>query len=422
MTITVESQELIRAMQAAIHGVPRVASTPALEGLRLHRRDADAITLTATDLDTWITHPAPVSHQAERGANGADQDLDVIIGNPRAIARALKAANSREIRLTPGGQDQPLALCAGPLNLALQTTPGQDHPPPPRLAGDRFTATLGRHAQDLLSQALLYASDEQTRYYLHGVFLAFSPPWTCTATATNGHILACFDVPALDAVGATPDADHPSGSGVIIPRGPLRTMLAIARRTPDLPVRMHIARIQAANSESPGQTLTGTGVHHVEFQIGDTTLTTRCIDGTFPDYARVIPKELPRGVTVTRADLVQAVHTIGPGLGNKHAAMRLTIAPDHITVEGRWDYGASRAVITIPADGNVLDLTLSLNSRYLAQVIQTLGEAEKITFAFASPCEAEQGPSLTAGQYTQPLVLASPQCQDRKIIMMPMRV
>lgn len=417
MTITLETKPLLRALEIAALATQRRNTVPVLDGLRCRTRGdgtgGDLLEVTGTDMDCWLQATAPIK------PNGAAPNFDEVLLGTKAIRRALRQIGGDEVTLDAAGSDA--SIRSGRLSLDVAPLPAEDFPTLPLLAHDEgFTATLGEDFIRAIERVRPAISTEETRYYLNGIYLhAGEGPWAFTAVATDGHRMHIADIALPDAQGTL--------DGIIIPRAAIALLLSLASRAGGEPIRMRVARTLERNSNSAEEVLTASGGVRAEFAVGESRLVTRLIDGAFPDYSRVVPQDLPRGATFERAALVRAVEALSSWRdGGRAPCLRFDFTDDEVKLSAKWEYGSGRITTDLPFEGDAGLPTFGANGGYLSAALDALGHCERVTIAMAPASNHESGaetsPSFPVGQYEQPMVLASPEDERLKVVLMPMRV
>lgn len=217
------------------------------------------------------------------------------------------------------------------------------------------------HAFEIASADLLHALDrtefaistEETRYYLNGVYVhadTFEGVDELRFVATDGHRLALQRMPRPE--GTT---DMP---GVIVPRLTVKTVVAeLKRKSIAATTRVEI------------------GTTRIRFTIGASEITSKVIDGTFPDYQRVIPRPSERRGVVNAKVFAAAIKTVSAMLTERGRAVKLDMAETGITVSARNpDAGASSQTVPVVeyrGDG----LEIGFNAKYLAEILAQAGKA-----------------------------------------------
>src|ERR1700751_165138 len=255
MKVTVERSELLKSLGHVHRVVERRNTIPILANVLLHG-DRSKLSLKATDLDIEVTDTI-AAEVAPGGSTTvpAHMFFDIV----------RKLPDGAQIVLESSGDRAALAIRSGRSRFTLQTLPESDFPD---LAAGEMTHKFALKASDLkrlIDKTQFAISTEETRYYLNGIYLhaaGTAKAQTLRAVATDGHRLAQLDLPAPQGAAGMP--------GVIVPRKTVSEVLRL----------MEDNEAEVAIELSSGK---------IRFGIGDAILTSKLIDGTFPDYARVIP-------------------------------------------------------------------------------------------------------------------------------------
>ena len=276
MKFSIERAALLKAVAQAQSVVERRNTIPILANVLIEAQDSD-VRFRATDLDIEVVDRADA--QVERA--GATTVSAVLL---HEIVR--KLPDGSLVTLTDDGAKGRLTVEAGRSNFSLATLPKEDFPV---MATSEYSSNFSAPAvvlRRLFDKSKFAISTEETRYYLNGVYMHISDSdggKVLRCVATDGHRLARID------------AELPSGAaempGVIVPRktvGELRKLLDDDE-----------AKIAVSVSETK-----------IRFATPDITLTSKVIDGTFPDYTRVIPQGNTRKLEVDAAEFAKAVDRV----------------------------------------------------------------------------------------------------------------
>ncbi len=266
MKVTVERSELVKSLSHVHRVVEKRNTIPILANV-LIRAGKNGLELKATDLDLEIVETLPAEvKQAGATTVPAHMIYDIVRKLPEGAQIELQSGNDRgSLAIRAGGNDRgSLAIRAGRSRFTLQSLPETDFPD--LAAGElphRFslpTADLKR----LVDKTQFAISTEETRYYLNGIYLhaVEEKPVKLRAVATDGHRLAQVEMPAPKGASGIP--------GVIVPR---KTVAEVQRLVEDGGEEVEIEL-------SPSK---------IRFSFNKVVLTSKLIDGTFPDYVRVIP-------------------------------------------------------------------------------------------------------------------------------------
>jgi DNA polymerase-3 subunit beta len=349
MRLVIERGELLRALGHVTSVVERRTTIPILSNVLL-KASGQALELKATDLEREVIEEA----KAEVAAAGA---VTVPAHMLHDIVRKLPEGSQVDIRRD--ADKERLTLAAGQARFSLQTLGPEDFPD--LNAGD-LGVTFEIAAKDLkrlIDKTRFAISTEETRYYLNGIFLhvaesAKKP--VLRAVATDGHRLAQADLP------------RPKGSdgmpGVIVPR---KTVHELHRLIEESAETVTISVSQAK----------------VRFEIGAVTLTSKLIDGTFPDYGRVIPQGNDKELKVENADFMSAVDRVSTIASERGRAIKLNLGSNKLVLSVNNPEGGS-ATEEIAVSYAAAPLEIGFNARYLLDIAGQL-EGEEARFLLADP-------------------------------------
>jgi DNA polymerase-3 subunit beta len=292
-----------------------------------------------------------------------------------------KLPDGAEISLDTGS-GQTMALKAGRARFSLQMLPDADFPD--LQTGDlpiSFTIPA-ELLKRLIDRTQFAISTEETRYYLNGIYfhvVGAGGEARLRAVATDGHRLAKAEAPAPEGSVGMP--------GIILPRKTVGEIQKLLER-PD-------AEVTIGLSDSK-----------LRLAMGDLVLTSKLIDGTFPDYERVIPKANDKVLTLDKADFERAVDRVSTVSSDRGRAVKLSLAEDRMVLAvNNPDSGS--ATDEIPVDYGADPLEIGFNSRYLLDIAGQL-TTENAIFRLADP----GSPTLIEGSGEA----------DALYVLMPMRV
>jgi DNA polymerase-3 subunit beta len=259
--------------------------------------------------------------------------------------------------LEASGDRAVLAIRAGRSRFTLQTLPESDFPD---LAAGDMTHKFKLVASELkrlIDKTQFAISTEETRYYLNGIYLhaagtAKAP--TLRAVATDGHRLAQVDLPLPAGAEGMP--------GVIVPR---KTVGEVQRLIED-------GETEVAIELSVGK---------IRFSIGDVVLTSKLIDGTFPDYARVIPVGNDKELRVDKAAFAAAVDRVSTVSSERGRAVKLALSAGKLMLSvTNPDSGSANEELEVEYEADPVDI--GFNSRYLLDITaQVDGEVAVLRLA-----------------------------------------
>jgi len=252
-----------------------------------------------------------------------------------------------------------LAIRAGRSRFTLQTLPESDFPV--IVEGDLPTSfeLPARLLAELIDRTRFAISTEETRYYLNGIFLHVSDDDqpVLKAAATDGHRLARFTAPQPQGAAGMP--------GIIIPRkcvGELRKLL----------------------EEVDGSVEVTLSATKIRFGLGTAILTSKLIDGTFPDYSRVIPTANDKLLKIDPRSFEEGVDRVATIASEKTRAVKMSLDRDKITLSVTSPENGTAAE-EVPGDYTSQSFDIGFNARYLLDILgQIDGDTVEVHLADAA--------------------------------------
>ena len=351
MRVVLERSNLLKSLGHVQRVVERRNTIPILSNVLLRARDG-RLTLKATDLDLEVTEDVAAAVEVEGSTTVPAHMLYDIVR---------KLPDGSEVRLAEEGGT--MQLSAGRSQFKLQVLPETDFPD---LTAGEFAHAF-KIAPDamkaLIDRTQFAISTEETRYYLNGIYLHAvdgDGGAKLRAVATDGHRLAQAEVDAPEGTAGMPS--------VIVPRktvGELQKLLDNAEG--EVGVEVSEAKIRITLTDGSGEVV----------------LTSKLIDGTFPDYNRVIPTGNEKQLRLDRETFARAVDRVSTIASDRGRAVKMSMDDGQLTLSvNNPDSGFAEEELPVGYEADKLDI--GFNSRYLLDITGQL-TADETTFWLADP-------------------------------------
>ncbi|MFN3076710.1 MAG: DNA polymerase III subunit beta [Alphaproteobacteria bacterium] len=348
MKLTLERAVLLRSLSHVQNVVERRATVPILSSVRLEAAGGE-MRLNATDMDLEIALSAP----ADVARGGATTTPAHTLFD---IVRNLPEGSQVELELID--ETGQLALRSGRSKFSLAC---MDVEAFPLMAGVPQSHQFSMAAADLRSlmdRTRFAISTEETRYYLNGIYLHAGRSdgvEVLRSVATDGHRLARMDVPLPPGAAGMP--------GVIVPR---KTVGELCKLIDNVS-----GEVEVRVSESK-----------IRFAFDETVLTSKLIDGTFPDYERVIPEGNDKILQVNCKRLVEAVNLVSAVSVDKTRAIKVSLSDGSLTLSA-FGADSSSGVDELEAEYEAEAMEIGFNARYLLDILGQI-TGENVRFALAN--------------------------------------
>lgn len=345
MKVTIERATLLKGLSHVQAVVERRNTIPILSNVLLEAQDDGALRLMATDLDLQVDESVPAT-VAQAGATtvSAHTLFDIVRKLPEGSQVEITAAEGK------------MQIVAGRSRFNLSTLPRDDFPV--IAEGDLPTkfelpaATL----REIIEKTRFAISSEETRYYLMGIFLHIVEE-QLRAAATDGHRLARVTLAKPDGADGMPD--------VIVPR---KAINELYRLLEELDGTVEI-------SLSPTK---------VRFGLGSAVLTSKLIDGTFPDYNRVIPTGNDKLLKIDPKSFAAGVDRVSTIASEKTRAVKMSVDGDKVTLSVTSPENGV-ATEEISADYGSDGIEIGFNAKYLLDILGEIdGDVVEVHLADAA--------------------------------------
>ncbi|TDX24866.1 DNA polymerase III subunit beta [Rhodovulum visakhapatnamense] len=370
MKFSIERGTLLKAVGQAQSVVERRNTIPILANVLIEAEGA-SVSFRATDLDIEVVDKAPATVERAGATTVPAVTLHEIVR---------KLPDGALVELSDDGASGRLTVNAGKSHFNLATLPREDFPV---MASSEYSSNFTAKApvlRRLFDKSKFAISTEETRYYLNGIYMH-------VATGEDGQVLRCVatDGHRLARIDAALPAGAETMPGVIVPRktvGELRKLLD----DDDIDIAVSVSETK------------------VRFATPEITLTSKVIDGTFPDYSRVIPMNNARRLEVDAAEFAQAVDRVATVSSERSRAVKLALEEDRLTLSVTSpDSGAAEEELAVAYGDERLEI--GFNAKYLLEIAGQV-DRENAVFLFNSsgdPTLMREGDDASAVYVVMPM-------------------
>lgn len=348
MKATIERATLLKGLSHVQSVVERRNTIPILSNVLIEATAEGGLKLMATDLDLQIN---------ETVAAAVDQPGATTVSAHTLFDIARKLPEGSQVSLSAA--DGKMTIMAGRAKFQLGTLPRDDFPV---IAEGELPISFELPAETLkqITDKTRFAiSTEETRYYLNGIFWHVSddPLPVLKAAATDGHRLARVTMPRPDGAEGMPD--------VIIPR-------------------KCVAELRKLLDEIDGSVGVSLSPTKIRFDLGQALLTSKLIDGTFPDYSRVIPTGNDKILKIDPRSFEEGVDRVSTIATEKTRAVKMALDRDKITLSVTSPENGTAAE-EVSGEYTAIPFEIGFNSRYLLDILGQLdGDTIEVHLADAA--------------------------------------
>ncbi len=369
MNFTITRQNLHEGLAAVSASIPTKTTLPVLSNILLETAE-DGIWMSGTDLDVAVRVkvPAEVTETGTLTAPG------------KKLQEITRELPDEPVKVSTRG-DQ-IELHCGRSRFKLNGLPSDEFPTLPDVPFDGGWQARGKDLLDLIQHTSFAVSTEESRPILNGVLWELRGE-SMRMVATNGHRLARMGMPASSS--GAPSADF------IVPPAALGQVQRLFKNSDDLEV--------AQNG------------NHLGFRSGDVQVFTRLIEGSYPNYEQVIPKDNDKFAIVDKKALASAVKRMAVVASDQTHRIRLTFNSDSVQLNVLTpDLGEGHDELELTYDGE--ELEIGFNANYLLEVLRYMPTSD-VKLTFKAP---ERAATLV------PVVSEGDEAPDYLCLVMPLRL
>ena len=342
MKLTITREQLQEGLVAVAASVPTKTTLPVLANLLLEA-SRDGLRISGTDLDIAVSTIVPAS---------LDQEGAITLP-ARKLVEIVRELPSNPIRIIASGE-QRVSIECGRSKFRLLGLPREEFPAFPTVKFDGGWRASAKDLQKLIGHVAFAASTEESRPILNGVLWELRPE-RMRMVATNGHRLARMDVPTTAAGGGQAD--------LIVPPKALEQIRRLFSAEDE---------VEVARSEN-----------HLGFRSATTQVFTRLIEGPYPNYEQVIPRENDKTATADKAALTAALRRMSIVASDQTHRIRVGFASGTCKLSVQTpDLGEAQEEVTIAYDGDPLEI--GFNAAYLLEILKYI-PTDEVRLTFKAP-------------------------------------
>lgn len=368
MELRIQVQDFAKNL-AAVQGIVQKRNTmPILASVLIEADEEGGVSIIATDLDIGIR----ITSQAEVLEAGS------VAVNARALYDIIKALPSSEATLKRLDNNF-VELRAGRVHYKILGANTHEFPSLPEV-GDTALLTLDAATlKEMIEKTFYSVSTDETRYNLNGVFFEQKEDHYVTMVSTDGHRLSRISKPM--------DIDLNLKDGVILPRKGL-------------------AELRKLSEKGQGNLQFGIKGNQVVAEYAGMTVVMRLVDGTFPDYSQVIPKEVLKRVRLNREGFIESLRRIALVSNDKSHSVRVELSPGNLRISSQNpDLGEGEEQLPVEYDGEAI--SIGFNAHYVIDALNAIDESEVV---------------LELNDDLSPGVLRGVDSESYLCVVMPMRI
>jgi len=342
MKFTITREQFQEGLQAVAGSVPTKTTLPVLSNI-LVEATHDGVRLSGTDLDIAVSTTVPAS---------VDQEGSITVP-ARKLAEIVRELPNASIRITASGEQRVTIEC-GRSKFRLLGLPKDEFPAFPAVKFDGGWKATAGNLQKLITHVAFAASTEESRPILNGVLWELRPD-RMRMVATNGHRLARMDVPTATAGGAQAD--------LIVPPKALEQIRKLFSAEDE---------IEVARSEN-----------HLGFRSPTTQVFTRLIEGPYPNYEQVIPRENDKVMTADKGAITSALRRMSIVASDQTHRIRMAFANGSCKLSVQTpDLGEAQEEVTVTYEGDALEI--GFNAMYLLEILKYM-PTDEVRLTFKAP-------------------------------------
>lgn len=335
MEFRIAAEELAKALHRAQGIAERKTTIPILANVLVQAKK-NAVSLTAFDLDIGLVTEHPAEVVKEGAITLSSKTLFDIVRNLPDAKVSVKRTGNNAVEIT-----------SGTTHIKLLGMPAEEYPALPKEEKSNLVKADGKTLLQMIERTAFAISTDETRYILNGLYFEPGDQGKVRVVATDGHRLSLVEREL--------EGDFKLKKGVILPRKGLLELRRLIEEAPD------------------AECFLGFGDTTASFKKSGLSMFMRLIDGQFPDYQEVIPKESEKALKLNRTSLLATLKRISLLSEEKSHAVRVELTENRLRISSQNpDLGEAHEDITVDYNGKKVEV--GFNARYLVDVLNVVAQ------------------------------------------------
>ncbi|MDR3326411.1 MAG: DNA polymerase III subunit beta [Rhodospirillaceae bacterium] len=350
MKLIIERTALFNSLSRVQSVIERRNTVPILSNIKIESHEEGWIDLSATDMVIDII---------ERASADVEQSGSTTVPVHILYDIIRKLPNGSQIEIEQSNDSDKFVLRSGDYCFTLSSLPSSDYP---TISSDSLSYSFVLNQKNLkwlIDKTRIAILNEETRYYLNGIYLhvkSGDDGSVLCAVATDGHRLAFAKLPSYNLTFLESEGSLSNFPGVIIPR---KTVI-------------ELKKIIDIESNEPQNVTISLSEKIIRFAFNDVLMTSKLIDGTFPDYERVIPKNNSRVLNINRKDLLKKIDMLSSVSNDRSCQIELTISNDKCDLLMRDLVANHEGSGYLKSSYKDNPMKIGFNSRYLIEILEQI--------------------------------------------------
>jgi len=344
MRFSIEKDPFVQRLGIAVRAVSARSAVQALSGISI-RSQSGRVTLQSTDMELGITISTEVA---------SDHDGVVVLPG-RLLLDVIRSLPDREVSLEYRASDQAVEVASGSAKFHLRTLPAEDFPTLPDASGATATRVPAAAFVDTIGRVARAASRDETRPHLTGVLVSASER-DLRMVATDSYRLSVKETTLPEPLAGTLEVNVPA-----------RTLQELGR---------------VAASERAGEIEIAALENQVVFKVGDVALSSRLVEGRFPNYRQLLPESYEHELRVSGFELLEVVRRMSL-LAQRNAPLRLRFSEGAVEISAQTpDVGEASETVPIAFQGEPFEI--GFNPEFLRDGLES-AESDELVLKLISP-------------------------------------